>query len=249
MPTRASVSSFDDLAEPYDRFRIGYADELYDILSDYGIAPGTHVLDVGCGTGLVSNVLARRRCNVMGVDVSEPMLERARRRVPSATFALARAEELPFARDAFDAATSAQTFHWVDQPRALAELARIVRPGGTVAIWWKGLMRGDSTRLLREDAARDEGLEPLPDLLTSEFGAFENAPLVEQRLRVIPWIVKMPVSEFLGYERSRARARTAYGPALERYYARLAERLGPPNTELSLSYLHLLYLARVPKSA
>jgi hypothetical protein len=128
-------------------------------------------------------------------------------------------------------------------------MARVVRPGGTIAIWWKSLMRGDATRLVREETARELGLEPLAELLAEKFDVLEESPLVDQRLRVIPWIVPMRTGDYLGYERSRARARDAYGPHVERYHARLAELLGPPDGELSLAYLHLLFLAHVPPAA
>jgi ubiquinone/menaquinone biosynthesis C-methylase UbiE len=242
----AATGSFDELAESYDRYRIGYADDLYDALGECGVHEGARVLDVACGTGIVTDALARRGCTLTAIDISEPMLERARRRVPRATFVIGRAENLPFLDDSFDAATSAQAFHWMDHRRALDELARVVRPGGIVAIWWKGLMRGDATGHIRKETARELGLVAPPDLLGTDFVEFEASQLVEQRLRVIPWIVHMRVGDYLGYERTRARARDAYGSSLEPYFARLAQRLGPPDGELSLSYLHLLYLGRVP---
>jgi SAM-dependent methyltransferase len=243
---RALEVSFDELAESYDRYRIGYADELYDALAESGVGVHARVLDVACGTGLATEALAARGCVVTGIDISEAMLARARRRVPAAPFCLAKAEELPFADGTFDAATSAQAFHWVDQCRALREMVRVVRPGGTIAIWWKGLMRGDATGHIREDIARELGLAAPPDLLGADFDAFEESSLVDQRLRVIPWTASMRVCDYLGYERSRARARIAYGPHLEPYFERLAKRLGRPEEQLSLSYLHLLYLGRVP---
>jgi len=242
-------SSFDELAAAYDRYRIGYADDLYDALEECGVHAGARVLDVACGTGIVTEELFRRGCVMTGIDISEPMLTLARKRVPAAAFATASAEELPYSNDTFDAATSAQAFHWLDHATALAELARVVRPGGIVAIWWKGLMRGDATLHVREETARSLGLASPSDLLGTEFDAFDASPLIEQRLRVIPWIVRMRVGDYLGYERTRARARHAYGASLEEYFGRLAERLGPPDGELSLSYLHLLYLGRVPGRA
>ena len=243
--TPPAVGSFDGLAEVYDRFRTGYAPELYDAILRHGLRLPAHVIDLGCGTGLVSAELVARGCTVTGVDVSEPMLERARKRVPSGTFVSSRAEELPFGDAAFDAATSGQAFHWFDQARALAEVARVVRPGGVVAVWWKTLMRGDGLRLLREEVARELDLSPPRDLLVAGFDDFDRSGLVDRRLRVIPWRVRMTAGGFLGIERSRARSRDAYGDKLEAYLGLLAERLGPPDEELSVSYLHLLYLGRV----
>jgi SAM-dependent methyltransferase len=240
-------SAFDELAVHYDRFRTGYAPELYETLFEYGLATGARVLDVGSGTGLVAAELTARGCTVVGVDVSEPMLDRARQRVPSAVFTLARAEALPFAANAFDAATSAQAFHWFDRAAALAELRRVVRPGGVVAIWWKTLMRGDTVRYLRDRAAAAAGLEPIPDLLSDGFDDFERSGLADQRLRVIPWLLETTVGEFLGYERSRARPGAAYGARKDEYFENLSQQLGDPSGALSLSYVHLLYLGRVPE--
>ncbi|MBC5799491.1 MAG: class I SAM-dependent methyltransferase [Candidatus Eremiobacteraeota bacterium] len=245
----APVGSFDELADAYDRYRIGYAPELYDALFAYGLDAGQRVVDVGCGTGLVTAELARRGCSVTGVDCSEAMLAHARERVRPASFSNARAECLPFGSASFDAATSAQAFHWFDQPQALVECARVVRPGGIVAIWWKGLMRGDATRLLREQAAHAVGQQPPADILANDFDAYDGAPFVDKHLRIVPWIVHMPVGEFLGYERSRAMARDTYGERLEDYFTALRERLGPAEGDLALSYVQLLYLGRVPTVA
>ncbi len=242
----APIGSFDELADVYDRYRIGYAAELYDAIFSYGLRPGDRVIDIASGTGLVAAELTAHGCAVVGVDISQAMCAKARERVPNASFVVGKAEALPYPDAVFDAATCAQSFHWFDQSRALAEVTRVVRPGGTVAIWWKGFMRGDAVRILRDEAASEIGLPPPDDLLTKDFSAFDAAPLENQVLRVVPWIAPMTVAGFLGYERSRARARFAYGEKLEAYFAALATRLGPPESELALSYLQLLYLGRIP---
>jgi ubiquinone/menaquinone biosynthesis C-methylase UbiE len=240
-----SFRSFDDLADAYDRYRIGYADEVYDALDDYGLVPNARVLDIASGTGLVAAALAGRGHTVTGIDIAERMLACARARVPSATFVTGNAEALPFGRGSFDAAVSAQAFHWMDRPKALAEAIRVVRPGGIVAIWWKELMRGDTVRLVREQVSDELGIGVPKPILAEEFDAFEESALVDDKLRVIPWIVPMTVEHFLGYERSRARAMEAYGEQLEAYLAALGARLGPAHATLSLCYLHLVYLGRV----
>jgi ubiquinone/menaquinone biosynthesis C-methylase UbiE len=242
-----SLGSFDALADLYDRFRTGYSPELFDAIADYGLSTGASVLDVACGTGLVSDTLANRGYRVTGIDVSVPMLERARRRVPAATFVTGDAEKIPFAAASFDAATSGQAFHWFDRAKALGEMMRVVRPGGVIAIWWKELMRGDAVRLVREEVAHELGMTALRPIMADEFDAFDASSLVDRRLRVIPWIVTMTVASFIGYEGSRARARSAYGDQLDAYLSLLETRLGPPETPLSLGYLHLLYLGRVPE--
>lgn len=96
---------------------------------------GGHVLDVATGTGLVAAELLRRGFRVTGLDQSPEMLARARarfgERVPLVE---ASAESLPFPDASFDHLTFTYLLRYVDDPGAtLAELARVVRPGGTIA--------------------------------------------------------------------------------------------------------------------
>jgi demethylmenaquinone methyltransferase/2-methoxy-6-polyprenyl-1,4-benzoquinol methylase len=95
-----------------------------------------HVLDVATGTGAVAIELARRRgCRVTGLDQSAGMLDVARRRLPPGIeLVLGDADHLPFDAGSFDALTFTYLLRYVDDPPAtLSELARVVRPGGTVA--------------------------------------------------------------------------------------------------------------------
>jgi demethylmenaquinone methyltransferase/2-methoxy-6-polyprenyl-1,4-benzoquinol methylase len=96
---------------------------------------GGHVLDVATGTGLVAAELLRRGFEVTGVDQSPEMLARARERFgPRIELAESSAESLPFAQGSFDHLTVTYLLRYVDDPGAtLAELARVVRPGGVVA--------------------------------------------------------------------------------------------------------------------
>jgi demethylmenaquinone methyltransferase/2-methoxy-6-polyprenyl-1,4-benzoquinol methylase len=104
--------------------------------------PSDRVLDVATGTGLVARELVRRYgCSVVGLDQSAEMLAGARRalvRQPELARRIAlvvgEAERLPFADGAFDHLTFTYLLRYVDDPAAtLAELARVVRPGGRIA--------------------------------------------------------------------------------------------------------------------
>ena len=98
--------------------------------------PGDTVLDVATGTGAVAAELVRaKRCTVVGLDQSPEMLVEARRRVPPGVRLVeGTAERLPFADESFDALTFTYLLRYVDDPAAtLCELARVVRPGGTIA--------------------------------------------------------------------------------------------------------------------
>jgi demethylmenaquinone methyltransferase/2-methoxy-6-polyprenyl-1,4-benzoquinol methylase len=105
---------------------------------------GARVLDVATGTGLVASELLARGYAVTGVDQSAGMLATARERLGSAVdLREARAEDLPFPDASFDALTFTYLLRYVDDPAAtLVELARVVRPGGTIAMLEFGLPRG-----------------------------------------------------------------------------------------------------------
>jgi demethylmenaquinone methyltransferase / 2-methoxy-6-polyprenyl-1,4-benzoquinol methylase len=106
------------------------------------VAPraGQRILDVATGTGMVAAELLRRAdCSVVGIDQSEPMLARARARFAGRAESQVRllrgeAEALPFEDASFDALTFTYLLRYVEDPAAtVAELARVVRPGGRVA--------------------------------------------------------------------------------------------------------------------
>ena len=108
------------------------------------LPPGGHVLDVATGTGLVAAELRRRGFEVTGLDQSAEMLEVARGRFgDDVELVEASAESLPFADDTFDHVTFTYLLRYVDDPFAtLAELARVVRPGGIVASLEFGVPHG-----------------------------------------------------------------------------------------------------------
>jgi ubiquinone/menaquinone biosynthesis C-methylase UbiE len=100
-----------------------------------GLKPGLKVLDLCCGQGNVSEALIDRGCWVTGVDFSPVMLDFARARAPSATFIKADAQQLPFGDAEFDTVVSnLGVCHVPDQPRALLEARRVLRPGGRFAM-------------------------------------------------------------------------------------------------------------------
>ena len=105
---------------------------------------GGHVLDVATGTGLVAAELLRRGFRVTGLDQSAEMLAVAHRRLENRVELVeAAAESMPFADESFDHLTFTYLLRYVDDPGAtLAELARVVRPGGVVASLEFGVPRG-----------------------------------------------------------------------------------------------------------
>jgi len=134
-------TAFFQSADAYERFMGRYSRPLaVEFARATGVAAGQDVLDVGCGTGALTVVLAdlAGADHVAAVDPSEPFVEQCRANVPGADVRVAPAEALPFADGTFDRALSQLVFHFVtDAPAAAAEMARVTRPGGAAAacVW------------------------------------------------------------------------------------------------------------------
>jgi demethylmenaquinone methyltransferase/2-methoxy-6-polyprenyl-1,4-benzoquinol methylase len=110
------------------------------LVSKVHAIPGSWVLDVATGTGLVARELARANVRVLGLDQSPAMVGRGLREVRDrglqdrVRFTLGQAQALPFADETFDAATFTYLLRYVDDPAAtVAELVRTLRPGGVMA--------------------------------------------------------------------------------------------------------------------
>ncbi len=154
---------------------------------------GTRVLDVATGTGLVALALARRGCDVTGLDQSEPMLTVARAalaREPAlagrVTFLTGEAERLPFNDGEFDALSFTYLLRYVDDRAAtMRELARVVKPGGRIGMVEFAVPRNTALRALWRVQTR-VGL-PLAGRLVSpawcEVGRFLGPNIEELHLR------------------------------------------------------------------
>lgn len=128
-------------AEAYDRFMGRFSSPLAAALVDWtGVAPGMRVLDVGSGPGALSAVLADRLGpgQVVAVDPQPGFVDAVRQRLPGVIAEVAEAEALPFADATFDAALANLVVHFMaDAHAGVGEMARVTRPGGTVAatVW------------------------------------------------------------------------------------------------------------------
>jgi SAM-dependent methyltransferase len=189
------------------------ADTLGRLLDLIPAAPGERWLDAACGPGLVARGLAARVGEVHGVDMTPAMVELARREaaragVANAVFSVGDATALRFAAGSFAGAVTRFSLHHIPLPgRVLAELARVVRPGGAV------LVADHVTSDHADVAAWHEEIERLRDpshwacLPPGRLRALgERAALVLEREQLVP--LSLDFEEWIargsGGERSRA---------------------------------------------
>ncbi|MEX2377519.1 MAG: class I SAM-dependent methyltransferase, partial [Dehalococcoidia bacterium] len=109
-----------------------------DIVTMSSVSQDSHVLEIGCGTGIATRLLAPHGFHITSLDPAAGMLEVARRRCadyPNVTFVQATFEEFE-PEHAFDLAVSAQAFHWVDADTGYPRLGSVLSNGGAAALFW-----------------------------------------------------------------------------------------------------------------
>jgi len=139
LPPEGVQTMFDRIAPVYDvmnRVMTAGLDQRWRRATVKAVVePGDRVLDAACGTGDLAVIAAKAGGNVTGLDFSEPMLDRARRKAPELDWVRGDLLALPFEDESFDAATVGFGVRNVaDLPGALEELRRVLKPGGRVGI-------------------------------------------------------------------------------------------------------------------
>jgi len=141
------------------------------------------------------------------------------------------AEDTGLENARFDVATAGEAWHWFDGPRALAEIARIVRPGGGFAFFWNVVDEARSElvsaerRLVADYGVsggdiRLPGPRPETAAMVRDAGAFEEATFIQ-----VPHKVPMTGAEYLGFARTKSHLRTAPEDLQDRYLRAFEEML------------------------
>jgi SAM-dependent methyltransferase len=235
-------------AEAYERFMGRWSRRLAPKLIRFGgLSDGERVLDVGCGTGSLSFTLAQNAtlAAVTGVDLTSGFLDfaRARNTDPRVTFEQGDARKLPFADDSFDRAFAMLVLHFIpDAADAVAEMRRVVRPGGTVAAAvWDGYGGVPHIRMVWDIAAvLDPDLErPLfrPMSAPGEMEAARRA----QGLRDVEQTSLMIRIEFASFEDFWSPFLLGEGP-----HGQYVTKLTEPARALLQEHMRRAYLANRP---
>jgi ubiquinone/menaquinone biosynthesis C-methylase UbiE len=121
----------------YERGRPGYPPEaVAEVARVLGIGPGSAVLDLAAGTGKLTRQLLATGATILAVEPVAAMRVQLTSALPQVWMLAGIAETIPLPDGSLDAVTVAQAFHWFDGPRAVAELTRVLRPGGRVGLVW-----------------------------------------------------------------------------------------------------------------
>ena len=148
-PIHPTARAFDQAAEAYERGRPGYPDPAVAWLGAVlGLGPGTTVVDLAAGTGKLTRLLVPTGAAVIAVEPLAGMRAALAEQVPGVPVVDGTAEDTGLARGLADAVTVAQAFHWFDGPVALAEIHRVLRPGGRLGLVWN---RRDLTQDLQRE--------------------------------------------------------------------------------------------------
>lgn len=127
------AGSGDRWPEDYERGRPGWPAGAIRVAA---LAPEAAVLDLGAGTGKLTRLLLSAFEQVTAVEPSEPMRRVLERLCPGVTALSGTGQDIPLPDASVDAVFAGQAFHWLDEERAVAEIARVLRPGGAVVLMW-----------------------------------------------------------------------------------------------------------------
>jgi len=157
------------------------------------------VLDLGAGTGKLTRALAARGLDVVAVDPAPNMLAQLSSAIPGAIVSVGTAEDIPLADASVDAIVVGQAWHWVDQDRAVPQVARVLRPGGTLGLIWN--MRDERVGWV---ARLTEVMHPAEGEVFARAGILERGPFGEIEWADFEWSTEVSRDDLIDLLRSRS---------------------------------------------
>jgi SAM-dependent methyltransferase len=217
--TKTQSTSFGEIADDYDRYRPGPPDEAVTWLLPAG---AVDVLELGAGTGGLTRRLVDRVGHVRAVEPDSRMRSVLADRVPQAEVVAGQAEHIPAEDASVDLVIMSSAWHWVDEPRAVPEVARVLRPGGRLSLLWSGpdrsigwvasLFAGGQILSAEQIELREARRR---ERHTVDLGS--DNPFTEPERRVISWALPMTKDDVVGLVATYSVAITMTEAAREAY--------------------------------
>lgn len=204
--TKRRAAAFGAVADTYARVRPGYPPEAIAWLLPENAG---RVLDIGAGTGALSKGLFARGLDVIAVEPDPEMRRVLEGRLPGVDVRAGRAEDLPLETGEVDAALGAQMWHWVEAEEATAEVARVIRPGGTLGLLWN--LRDERVPWMAELGK----LVPGEDVSTSSALAVRlptGSPFDGGAVRQFPWHQELAPADIVDLMATRSRVQVLSEP-------------------------------------
>jgi SAM-dependent methyltransferase len=228
-PFAQRARSFGSIAQDYARFRPPPPPEAVEWVLERG---GRDVVDLGAGTGALTDLLARRADHVVAVEPDAQMREVLHERLKDVPIVAAVAENLPFRDQCFDVATAASSWHWMDPVKTPIEVGRVLRPGGTLGLLWNGADRGvEWVEETLGPQQADQTAWPAP-VHRHAPEIPDTAPFRDLEFRLFRWALDLTLAELVGLMGSYSRVFTLPDGPRENLLAR-AEVAGRKRLELT----------------
>jgi ubiquinone/menaquinone biosynthesis C-methylase UbiE len=242
---------FDRVAPLYEASRLGYPDDMVDfVVATAGLEAGSTILEVGCGTGQLTEALAGRGFSVTALDIGPAMVAEARQRLAGAdvSFQVTSFEDFAGADSSFDLIVSGTAFHWVDPEVKFSKPARLLRPGGWLALLATGERYDDpfGAALTGMWAARsDDGGAWVKQRKPADTEIIAGTGLFQEPLsRTSEQHLVLPAETVIGVENTRATSLSWPEDTRERFNDELRRQLSS-QVQVGLTQHTTLTMARV----
>lgn len=251
---------FDQIAALYDRARPNYPEQLFDDLFALGsLRPGTRVLEIGCGTGQASRPLARRGCRLVCVELGEKLAEIARLNLvdfPLVDVVTASFDTWEPPGVDFDMVFAASAWHWLDPSTRYGKAARLLKPGGLLALVTGGhaFPKGFDPFFTDIQGCYDaigEGFgkwpPPTPEEIPDERQAIEGSGLFEDvRVGRYLWTVDYTADSYIDLLNTYSGHIAMNKSKRDLLCAEIRQRISVrPSGQVRKHYLSILHIARL----
>ncbi|HRH33142.1 MAG TPA: class I SAM-dependent methyltransferase [bacterium] len=183
------LGKFGEFVKEYEKARRGYPRKIFSFLKNYIFHKKPSILDLGCGTGISTRQLSKIG-EVIGCDPDTQMLQAAKthQKINKEKYVVGSTHNLPFDNTTFDIVTAFSAFHWFNDRKSIAEIKRVLKPGGIIFVvnktgvksWGNGYRKNIINTIGQEIARfREDSYNPKKDL---QMNGFKKIKIKEWKL-------------------------------------------------------------------